>query len=79
MIIKIIFKHKILYPQKNNIDINNNTLILIGCYSECWNEKNKNNDEDIIILKISKITNVYRRSTEVMNKYKIYCLIAIFL
>lgn len=30
----------------------------------------KNNDEDIIALELSKYTNVYRRSTEVMNKYK---------
>lgn len=31
---------------------------------------NKNNDEDIIISELSKITNVYRRSSEVMNKLR---------
>lgn len=29
----------------------------------------KNNDEDIIFSELSKITNVYKRSSEVMNKY----------
>lgn len=31
---------------------------------------NKNSDEDIIFNELSKITNVYRRSTEVVEKYK---------
>lgn len=32
---------------------------------------NKNSDEDKIYSELSKITNVYRRSTEVTNKYKL--------
>lgn len=32
---------------------------------------NKNSDEDIIIKELEKITNVYKRSTEVMKKYYI--------
>ncbi len=35
--------------EKNNIDINNNTLITIGCFSECWDEKNK--EETIKLIK----------------------------
>lgn len=31
---------------------------------------NKNSDEDIIYKELSKVTNVYRRSTEVVKKYK---------
>ena len=27
--------------EKCEININNNTLITLGCFSECWNEKNK--------------------------------------
>lgn len=32
----------------------------------------KNNDEDIIISELSKITNVYKRSSEVMYKYNVH-------
>ena len=31
---------------------------------------NKTSDEDIIFNELSKVTNVYRRSTEVVKKYK---------
>jgi DNA repair photolyase len=34
--------------EQNNLDINNNTLISIGCFSECWDENNKKETIDII-------------------------------
>lgn len=34
--------------EHNNLDINNNTLISIGCFSECWYENNKKETIDII-------------------------------
>lgn len=34
--------------EHNNLDINNNTLISIGCFSECWDENNKSETIDII-------------------------------
>lgn len=64
----------------NKYDINN---VVVGSIftSEISSEKvhfsssnklfyNKNPDEDIIFKELSKITNVYRRSTEVVKKYK---------
>ena len=34
--------------EHNNLDINNNTLISLGCFSECWDENNKSDTIDII-------------------------------
>ena len=34
--------------EQNNLNINNNTLISLGCFSECWDENNKNETIDII-------------------------------
>lgn len=34
--------------EQKNLDINNDTLISIGCFSECWDENNKNETIDII-------------------------------
>lgn len=37
------------FIKKNKLDINQKTLITLGCYSECWDEYNKN--ETISLIK----------------------------
>lgn len=37
------------FIEKNKLDINQKTLITLGCYSECWDEYNKN--ETISLIK----------------------------
>ena len=39
------------FIEKNKLDINQKTLITLGCYSECWDEYNKNETKIIIIKK----------------------------
>ena len=36
------------FIEKNKLDINQKTLITLGCYSECWDEYNKNETINLI-------------------------------
>ena len=59
------------FIEQNRLDINQETLITIGCYSECWDEYNKNETINLIKYFLKKGNQVQLSTKKQIKKEEI--------
>ena len=75
---KTISAQKIIdYIEQNKLDINQETLITIGCYSECWDNYNKNETINLIKYFLKKGNQVQLSTKKQIKKEEIIGILSL--